>query len=140
MANKTLPIKISASVSARLQNKMGVLTKLILVGAVSFTTAAVIFFCAGWFGHPEDGVYGSAGLNPTQQERLNLMNKLLDDKLVSYDVEDDLHDVRPIQIRSYLEELSNVPHVAGEDRDAALVDYIANLWRDQGLDLSLIHI
>lgn len=113
---------------------MGLLTKLIVVGSVAFTAAAIIFFCAGWFGRPDTQTNSCESLNPTQRERLDLMNKLLDDKLVDYEIEDDLDAVRPLQIRSFLEELSSVPHVAGEGRDAALVNYIAETWRTQGLD------
>ena len=87
---------------------------MVLVGAVSFTAAAAIFFCAGWFGHP-DGGQETVTLSPVQEERLALIDRLLEDKLSSFGIEDDLGAAREQwrdlwALSSYLE---SVNYVAG---------------------------
>ena len=42
--------------------------------------------------------------------------------------------VDPTLIRSYLEELSAEPHMAGLERDELLAAYVADEWRKAGLD------
>lgn len=73
-------------------------------------------------------------LSPTDQERLDLMNDLLRDNLQEFDIQEDLAAIDPGMIRANLEELTRVPHIAGEERDQELASFIANTWRDQGLD------
>ena len=51
-----------------------------------------------------------------------------------YDYSWAIESVNPFQIREYLRELAKEPHLAGLERDEWLAGWIAQEWRDVGLD------
>ena len=49
-------------------------------------------------------------------------------------IEQILNDVNPESIRSYLQEITREPHIAAQERDEELIQWIKKTWEEVGLD------
>ena len=83
------------------------------------------------------GYYGGKGSVPAEMAQAEaLMNSLTHDQFAEEKefIEEVLENVDSDSIRSYLKELTKEPHIAGQERDEELTQWIKKAWEDMGLD------
>lgn len=104
--------------------------KVISFVAGGFILGGVVFFVTGWFTAPN-----SETISTEDEAKLDLIKRLTENKWETFDIQDDLDQVSPDNMRNFLRELSREPHLAGSNRDEDLASWIKSQWESFGLDL-----
>ena len=107
-------------------------TKIIVIASiVSFLIGGGVFFGIAWC---------TSNFNYISDEeaaQLSTMRWLMQDKLQDYNIQDDMNHVSGENIRGYLRNLTQFPHLAGQDRDRDLAHFIRDKFSEFGLDAKL---
>ena len=96
----------------------------------AFFVAAILvagggLFAAGWFGND---------LPDEDQNKLDLINRLLKDNFAADGARGDLEKVDGKMIRTYLSEYASIPHMGGLEDDENLALKLKEQWIELGLD------
>jgi len=101
-------------------------TKLWAFFVVSLVMVGGALFAAGWFGRKD--------LPDEDQDKLDLINRLLKDNFAADGARGDLEKVNGEMIRTYLSQYASIPHMAGLEDDENLALKLKEQWLELGLD------
>ena len=79
----------------------------------------------GWFAKP---------LSNEDAKKLEMMNEYMKNTFTKDDLDTDFQAVSNQSLHDLLEELTKVPHLAGDFRDLFLADWMKNKFLEFGLD------
>jgi hypothetical protein len=103
---------------------------------IFFVAALVVvggaLFAAGWFGN--DHQNENRIKTDDDQDKLDLMNRLLRDNFAADGARGDLDKVNGEMIRTYLSEYASIPHMGGLEDDENLAQKLKEQWMELGLD------
>ncbi len=106
----------------------GATKKILLASLTAFLVSGGIFFAIAWctstFNAPSE----------QEQDQLDTIKSLLEDKLEVYDVYEDFEAVIEDNLREYLRNLTSIPHMAGKYRDEELAEYVRDKFIEFGFD------
>ena len=82
------------------------------------------------------GYFGKSSGSSEESKAEKLMKQLTQDQFMHEEdlIKETLENVSTEKLRSYLQELTREPHIAGHERDNELTEWIKNSWTEMGFD------
>ena len=107
--------------------------KTVGIGTIVLAISFILGIIIGYFGKDTSNVHQ---MTPRMAKALSdfessTTDQFLDEKDL---IEQVLNDVNPESIRSYLQEITKEPHIAAQERDEELIQWIKKTWEEVGLD------
>ena len=82
------------------------------------------------------GYFGRSSDSSEESKAEKLMKQLTQDQFTHEEdlIKETLENVSTEKLRSYLQELTREPHIAGHERDNELTEWIKTEWTEMGFD------
>ena len=82
------------------------------------------------------GYFGKSSNSSEESKAEKLMKQLTQDQFANEEdlIKETLENVSTEKLRSYLQELTKKPHIAGHEKDDDLTDWIKIEWTEMGFD------